>query len=79
MRLSMAFGPLLPCTSGEAWLVDIPNPKANAPAALNSLQRVVSFRMVCSFAFDPEAPGSKPPRQVARCSVCPARRSNSAR
>jgi hypothetical protein len=38
----------------------MPNPKANAPAAPNSLQRVVSFRMIYSFAFDPEAPGRKP-------------------
>jgi hypothetical protein len=36
------------------------NPKANAPAAPNSLQRVVSFCMIYSFAFDPKAPGSKP-------------------
>jgi hypothetical protein len=29
----------------------MPNPKANAPAAPNSLQRVVSFNMMYSFLF----------------------------
>jgi hypothetical protein len=46
----------------------MPNPKANAPAAPNSLQRVVSFRMIYSF-IDQEAPGQQTARPFERCSA----------